>query len=107
MLVAVLDEGQLGSLASAVFCRASKISCVDEHRSQDLGRGYLYPAPNMDPEYPSELKREAFASPPRGKLQKKQSMAYVPGREGKFIGRGTDTGKAIGVFTSGGDAQGL
>ena len=31
---------------------------------------------------------------------------YVPGKEGKFVAKGLHGGKAIGVFTSGGDAQG-
>ncbi|XP_074657068.1 ATP-dependent 6-phosphofructokinase-like isoform X2 [Tubulanus polymorphus] len=34
-------------------------------------------------------------------------MALLPGREGKFVAKGTHTGKAIAVFTSGGDAQGM
>lgn len=38
--------------------------------------------------------------------KRKQSIMYVPGKEGKFVAKGTYEGKAIGVFTSGGDAQG-
>ncbi|XP_064652085.1 ATP-dependent 6-phosphofructokinase-like isoform X2 [Lineus longissimus] len=31
----------------------------------------------------------------------------IPGREGKYLAKGTHSGKAIAVFTSGGDAQGM
>ena len=48
----------------------------------------------------SAQKREGFRS------TRKPSMASVPGREGKFVGRGGNLGKSIAVFTSGGDAQG-
>ena len=38
--------------------------------------------------------------------KRKQSMAYLPGKEGNFVAKGCNSGKAIAVFTSGGDAQG-
>jgi hypothetical protein len=34
------------------------------------------------------------------------AIAGVQGKEGKIIARGTQKGKGIAVFTSGGDAQG-
>ena len=39
--------------------------------------------------------------------QKKESMATVPGVEGKSVAKGVHVGKSIAVFTSGGDAQGI
>ena len=44
---------------------------------------------------------------PRQRVERSMSMAAVPGREGKFVAKGSYHGKAIGVFTSGGDSQGL
>ena len=38
--------------------------------------------------------------------KRKQSMAFLPGKEGNFVAKGCNAGKAIAVFTSGGDAQG-
>lgn len=49
------------------------------------------------------VRRQAFA---KADLSKKQSMAFTLGREGKFVAKGSAEGRAIGVFTSGGDAQG-
>ncbi|CAG0922609.1 unnamed protein product [Notodromas monacha] len=40
-------------------------------------------------------------------LQAQPSIPGVQGKEGKFIARGTQRGKGIAVFTSGGDAQGM
>lgn len=37
---------------------------------------------------------------------KRKSMAAVLGKEGKFVAASAFEGKSIGVFTSGGDAQG-
>ena len=56
-------------------------------------------------EDPGEVgeRRKAFA---KEDAARKRSMAYVLGREGKFVAKGSAEGKAIGVFTSGGDAQG-
>ena len=48
-------------------------------------------------------KRKAFEM----STQQRRSMCVVPGREGKFVGKGSHSGKAIAVFTSGGDAQGM
>ncbi|ELU13881.1 hypothetical protein CAPTEDRAFT_175923 [Capitella teleta] len=39
--------------------------------------------------------------------KRKQSINIEPGKEGKFVAKGLHGGKAIGVFTSGGDAQGM
>ena len=39
--------------------------------------------------------------------KRKQSIMFVPGKEGKFVAKGAHGGKSIGVFTSGGDAQGI
>ena len=52
----------------------------------------------------ADLKRRSFASVP---TNKRASMATVLGKEGKFVAASAHEGKAIGVFTSGGDAQGL
>ena len=38
--------------------------------------------------------------------KRRQSMATLMGAEGKFVAKGAHVGKAIAVFTSGGDAQG-
>ena len=38
--------------------------------------------------------------------KRKQSLAYLPGKEGNFVAKGCEEGKVIAVFTSGGDAQG-
>lgn len=40
-------------------------------------------------------------------LSRKQSVMGTPGREGEEIKTGTYAGRAIGVFTSGGDSQGM
>ena len=56
----------------------------------------------MDPEE-VEAKRKRFAQ----EAQRRRSMAYEQGREGKHVAKGIHTGKAIAVFTSGGDAQGM
>ena len=40
------------------------------------------------------------------RMRQRQSVAYEPGSEGKFVEKGEHVGKAIAVFTSGGDAQG-
>lgn len=39
-------------------------------------------------------------------LDRKDSVSVVPGKEGEAIPPGSFSGKAIGVFTSGGDSQG-
>ena len=49
-----------------------------------------------------ELKRRKFAQ----EAQRRRSIGYEPGREGKHVAKGEHAGKAIAVFTSGGDAQG-
>jgi 6-phosphofructokinase 1 len=36
-----------------------------------------------------------------------KSFAFVEGREGKPLGKNQYTGRCLGVFTSGGDAQGM
>ncbi len=51
----------------------------------------------------SDMKRKAYQ---QSTTAKKASMAYEVGREGKFVAKGASSGKAIAVFTSGGDAQG-
>ncbi len=52
----------------------------------------------------AEGKRQAFA---QAGPEKSRSMAYVQGKEGKFVAKNQGAGKSIAVFTSGGDAQGL
>ena len=52
----------------------------------------------------AELRRQAFV---HTNSDRRSSMAYEVGREGKFVAKGGNQGKAIAVFTSGGDAQGL
>ena len=52
----------------------------------------------------AELRRQAFV---HTNSDRRGSMAYEVGREGKFVAKGGNQGKAIAVFTSGGDAQGL
>ena len=52
----------------------------------------------------AELRRQAFV---HTDSDRRRSMAYEVGREGKFVAKGGNQGKAIAVFTSGGDAQGL
>lgn len=61
----------------------------------------MEPVGELDAE--AELKRKTFA---QLDAKRKQSMATVPGREGKFVAKGAHVNKAIAVFTSGGDAQG-
>ena len=45
---------------------------------------------------------------PRPKFIRRDTIATmsIPGREGKFVAKGSHVGEAIAVFTSGGDAQG-
>ena len=71
--------------------------------------GRVIPTPTKMAELESqdvvaELKRKSFA---KEELARNQSMAVVLGREGKFVAKGAAEGKAIAVFTSGGDAQGV
>ncbi|XP_050395113.1 ATP-dependent 6-phosphofructokinase isoform X2 [Patella vulgata] len=44
---------------------------------------------------------------PLPKLTRKDSVMATPGREGQGVAPGSFAGKAIGVFTSGGDSQGM
>ena len=63
--------------------------------------------PKMEQEDRDELaglKRKAFQL---SEVEKRKSMAFEVGKEGKFVAKGGNMGKAIAVFTSGGDAQGL
>ena len=60
----------------------------------------------MAEEYPdeiAELRRKLFGGM---SLDHRKSMATALGMEGKFVAKGSHGGKAIAVFTSGGDAQG-
>lgn len=41
------------------------------------------------------------------RLDRKDSVSVVPGKEGEAIAAGSFGGTSIGVFTSGGDSQGL
>jgi 6-phosphofructokinase 1 len=52
----------------------------------------------------ADIKRRSFALVPP---DNRKSMAAVLGKEGKFVAASSYEGKAIGVFTSGGDAQGM
>lgn len=42
----------------------------------------------------------------RAEFTRKDSVMAVPGREGAYVEKGSYQGRAVGVFTSGGDAQG-
>jgi len=53
----------------------------------------------------ADIRRKHFAS--CASSDKRRSMAAVLGKEGKFVAASAHEGKAIGVFTSGGDAQGM
>ena len=57
----------------------------------------------MDEFSETELRRKTFA---QMEAKRKESMITTPGKEGKFVAKGSYVGKAIAVFTSGGDAQG-
>ena len=57
----------------------------------------------MDEFDDSEAKRKAFA---QMEAKRKQSLFMTPGKEGKFVAKGSYVGTAIAIFTSGGDAQG-
>ena len=59
------------------------------------------PAPLPDE---SKFKREQYSGQPGGQ---RMSVVAQPGREGHVVGKGEQSGKAIAVFTSGGDAQGM
>jgi len=52
----------------------------------------------------AEIRRRMYGS---RSLDQRKSMATVLGNEGKFVAKGSYAGKAIAVFTSGGDAQGM
>ena len=43
----------------------------------------------------------------RQSLQRRESVMGTPGKEGSQIAPGAWAGNAIGVFTSGGDSQGM
>ena len=38
---------------------------------------------------------------------RRMSVQVIPGKEGKHVARGTPSGKAIAIWTSGGDSQGI
>lgn len=56
-----------------------------------------------DEEVEMVKKRQRF----KEDAQRRLSLAYEIGKEGKFVAKGTHSGKSIAVFTSGGDAQGM
>jgi len=49
----------------------------------------------------------ADPSSPRPLMDRKDSVSVVPGKEGEAIAPGSFAGKSVGVFTSGGDSQGM
>ena len=55
----------------------------------------------MDEDKEDKTKRDIMR-----RLKARQSVSCEPGMEGKFVAKGEHVGKAIAVFTSGGDAQG-
>ena len=63
----------------------------------------------VDQEETDSFREDSLIQVPRaskGNMDRKQSVNAVMGKEGKFVAKGSYSGKAIGVFTSGGDAQG-
>ena len=46
-------------------------------------------------------------SPRAGYRERKESVIGVPGREGQEVKANSYEGRSIGVFTSGGDSQGM
>ena len=64
--------------------------------------------PNLQPavqEEEDDLLPDEVASPNRS--QRLKSFAYVEGREGKPLNKNQYEGRCLGVFTSGGDSQGM
>ncbi len=60
----------------------------------------VFPGPNLD------LMRDRESKSTMEDAFRRRSIGTVLGSEGKFVDKGIYSDKAIGVFTSGGDAQG-
>ena len=62
--------------------------------------------PNMENEEDDVMTEEVPRRIARS-MSKRDSVMAVPGREGQELTYGSGAGKCVGVFTSGGDSQGL
>jgi len=51
----------------------------------------------------ADIRRRMFGAT---SMEHRKSLAVIAGKEGKLVAKGSYAGTAIGIFTSGGDAQG-